>query len=77
MLSDIIHLMEDSSTTDFTLGQTPTGEGDVIAFIDGVYQNQDSFTLSGSDIQFDTAPSNNTKVIVYVVGGVVTGKLKL
>ena len=67
----------DGSTTDFTLGQTPTGEGDVIAFIDGVYQNQDSFTLSGSDIQFDTAPSNNTKVIVYVVGGVVTGKTQI
>jgi len=67
----------DGSTTDFTLAQTPTGEGDVIAFIDGVYQNQDSFTLSGSDIQFDTAPSNNTKVIVYVVGGVVTGKTQL
>jgi hypothetical protein len=67
----------DGSTTDFTLAQTPTGEGDVIAFIDGVYQNQDSFTLSGSDIQFDTAPSNNTKVIVYVVGGVVTGKTQI
>jgi hypothetical protein len=67
----------DGSTTDFTLAQTPTGEGDVIAFIDGVYQNQDSFTLSGSDIQFDTAPSSGTKVIVYVVGGVVTGKTQI
>ena len=67
----------DGSETDFTLAQTPTGEGDVIAFINGVYQNQDSFTLSGSDIQFDTAPSSGTKVIVYVVGGVVTGKTQL
>ena len=65
------------STTSFTLGQTPTGEGDVIAFIDGVYQNQDSFTLSGSDIVFGTAPSANTKLIVYVVGGVVTGKTQV
>jgi hypothetical protein len=64
----------DGSTTAFTLPKAPDSETDLIAFIDGVYQNNDSFNVSGTTLTFDTAPVNGTKVIIYTVGGVVTGK---
>ena len=64
----------DGSTTAFTLPKAPDSETDLIVFIDGVYQNNDSFNVSSTTLTFDTAPANGTKVIAYTVGGVVTGK---
>ena len=61
------------STTAFTLSTAPADEDRVMAFIDGVYQNKDSFTLSGTTITFDTAPENNKTLIVHVVGSTVSG----
>jgi len=61
------------STTDFTLSTTPAGESYIIAFIDGVFQNQDSYTFSGTTLSFDTAPANGTTVTVYVVGSIYSG----
>ena len=67
----------DGSTTDFTLATTPQSEDDIIAFIGGVFQNQDSYTFSGTTLSFDTAPANGTKIVVYVISGVITGKANL
>ena len=61
------------STSTFSLSATPSAEGKVIAFIDGVFQNQDSYTLSGSNIVFDTNPSSGTSLVVYVVGDIYGG----
>jgi hypothetical protein len=65
------------STTDFTLANTPDSETDLIVFIDGVYQNNNAFNVSGTTLSFDTAPANGTTVIAYSIGGVVTGKANL
>ena len=67
----------DGSTTAFTLPKAPDSETDLIVFIDGVYQNNDSFNVSSTTLTFDTAPANGTKVIAYTIGGVVTGKTHL
>jgi TolA-binding protein len=67
----------DGSTTAFTLPKAPDSETDLIVFVDGVYQNNDSFNVSSTTLTFDTAPANGTKVIAYTVGGVVTGKTHL
>ena len=67
----------DGSTTAFTLPKAPDSETDLIVFVDGVYQNNDSFNVSGTTLTFDTAPANGTKVIAYTIGGVVTGKTHL
>jgi hypothetical protein len=67
----------DGSTTDFTLANTPDSETDLIVFIDGVYQNNNAFNVSGTTLSFDTAPANGTTVIAYSIGGVVTGKANL
>ena len=64
----------DGSTTGFTLSTTPSAETDLIVFIDGVYQNRDSFSTSGTTLTFDTAPGNGTKIIAYTISGVITGK---
>src|SRR6056300_1694087 len=67
----------DGSTTDFTLANTPDSETDLIVFIDGVYQNNNAFNVSGTTLSFDTAPANGTTLIAYSIGGVVTGKANL
>ena len=64
----------DGSTTAFTLSKAPGSDTDLIVFIDGVYQNADSFNVSSTTLTFDTAPVNGTKVIAYTIGGVVMGK---
>src|SRR5210317_605460 len=63
----------DGSTTDFSLSTTPAAESNIIAFIDGVFQTQDSYTFSGTTLSFSAAPPNGTKVVVYVVGAIFNG----
>ena len=63
------------STATFTLSSTPSAESKIIAFINGVFQNQDAYTISGTDITFDTAPIAGTNnVVVYVIGDVYSGE---
>ena len=65
----------DGSTATFTLSSTPSAESKIIAFINGVFQNQDAYTISGTDITFDTAPISGTNnVVVYVIGDVFSGE---
>ena len=63
----------DGSTTDFSLSTTPAAESNIIAFIDGVFQTQDSYTFSGTTLSFSSAPPNGTEVTVYVVGAIFSG----
>ena len=63
------------STATFTLSSTPSAESKIIAFINGVFQNQDAYTISGTDITFDTAPISGTNnVVIYVIGDVYSGE---
>ena len=62
----------DGSTTAFTLGQTPGNEDNLIVFVDGVYQNKDAFSISGTALTFGTAPANGRKIIAYVTADAPT-----
>mgnify|MGYP003112378658 CR=1 FL=1 len=67
----------DGSDTTLTLTSAPTSEDNLIVFIDGVYQNKDSYTISSTTLTFDTAPDNGTKVVAHhiktgIVGSVPT-----
>jgi hypothetical protein len=65
----------DGSTTAFTLSESPSAESKIIAFINGVFQNQDAYTISGTTLTFDTAPISGTNnVVVYVIGDVYSGE---
>jgi len=62
-----------SSQTAFTLSDAPGGESNVIAFIDGVFQNQGSFTLSTNTLTFDTGVVVGRTVTVYTINPVNIG----
>ena len=64
----------DGSTTAFTLSQAPDSEDNIIAFIEGVYQNPNDFVLNGTTLTFDEAPANSRKIVVYHVKGAVAGQ---
>ena len=61
------------SATDFTLSVAPVSEDDLIVFIDGVYQNLNSYSISGTTLTFDTAPDNGTTIIVHHIQGGILG----
>ena len=48
----------DGTTTQFTLGAAPTSEDMTYVFIQGVYQEKSTYSLSGSTLTFSTAPQN-------------------
>jgi len=55
------------ATTTFSLGITPA-ETNTHVFIDGVYQSQLTWSISGTDIVFTTAPPSGTNNIEVMVG---------
>ena len=63
----------DGSTTDFTLSQSPDSENNLIVFIEGVFQDQDAYSVSGTTLTFGTAPVNGRGIIVYHVKSAVSG----
>jgi hypothetical protein len=46
-----------SSTTAFTLSTEPSTEDNLIVFVEGVYQNKNSYVLSGTTLTLDGAPA--------------------
>ena len=62
-----------SGQTAFTLSDAPGGESNVVAFIDGVFQNQAAFTLSSNTLTFDTGVTVGRTVTVYTINPVNIG----
>ena len=62
-----------SSTTAFTLSSAPSSEDNLIVFVEGVYQNKNSYSLSGTTLTLDSAPASGTEVVVHIVGNGITG----
>ncbi len=52
----------DGSDTTLTLAADPVNENNVQVYIDGVYQNKDTFAVSGTTLTFSEAPPNGSKV---------------
>ena len=44
------------STTAFTLAAAPSGENNTQVYIDGVYQQKDQYSVSGTTLTFSSAP---------------------
>jgi len=63
----------DGSTTAFTLDTAPSDENDLIIFIEGVYQNQDAYSVSGTTLTMADAPVNGRGLVVYQVSAAVAG----
>jgi hypothetical protein len=52
----------DNSDTTLNLGVTPVSENNVQVYFDGVYQNKDSFSISGQTLTFGVAPPTGVAV---------------
>jgi hypothetical protein len=61
------------STAAYTLTQAPSSEDNVIAFIEGVFQNPADFVVSGTTITFDENIPTGQKVVVHSVKATVAG----
>ena len=63
----------DGSTRGFSVSTNVVNEDNLVCFIDGVYQNKDTFVASGTTVTFDTAPANTRKIVIYHVRSAVAG----
>lgn len=52
----------------FSLTSTPIAEQDLIVFVEGVYQNYESYVLSGTTMTFDETLDSGMEVVVHAVG---------
>ena len=57
----------------YTLSTTPSSENELICFIEGVYQNKNSYALSGTTLTFDSGIVAGQEVVVHHVGAGVVG----
>jgi len=55
------------STTAFTLGSDPGVENNTQVYIDGVYQQKNGYTVSGTTLTFSAAPPNLSTIEVMVI----------
>jgi hypothetical protein len=54
------------STVTYAMGYNPSIKANVSAYIDGVYQNQDAFSISGTNLTFTAAPPLNSAIEIKV-----------
>jgi len=57
----------DGSTTTISLTNNPQNENNTQVYIDGVYQNKDTYSVSGTTLTFSTAPPLGTAVEVMTI----------
>ena len=68
-MSTSTNLVGDGNTTSFALGGSPRSSEHMMVFLNGVYQEKTTYTLAGSNINFNTAPpSGYTIEVKYVTG---------
>ena len=63
----------DGSTVNFTLTSAPTSENNLLVFIDGAFQAQNTYSVSGTTLTFSTAPANTRVVTVYHARSSISG----
>tara|TARA_A200000159_G_scaffold71617_1_gene66480 strand:+ start:254 stop:3961 length:3708 start_codon:yes stop_codon:yes gene_type:complete len=62
-----------SALLTYTLTETPSSEDELICFIEGVYQNKNSYTLTGNSLVFDSGIVAGQEVVVHHIGAGVVG----
>ena len=73
--STVVYLDEftgDNSTVDFTLSVSVTDENITQVYIDGVYQNKDTYSVSNTTLTFSTAPPLNADIEVITFSTATT-----
>ncbi len=62
-----------SALLTYTLTETPSSENELICFIEGVYQNKNSYALTGNSLVFDAGIVSGQEVVVHHIGAGVVG----
>ena len=62
-----------SGQTAFSIGQTPASEDALMVFVEGVYQNKNSYTISGSTLTFDSGLVVGDEVVIHSVTNGING----
>ena len=62
-----------SGSAAFTLSVTPPSEDNLIVFLEGVYQNKNSYALSGTTLTLDSTPTSGSEVVVHIIQNGVVG----
>ena len=62
-----------NTQTDFVLSDTPAAETNLIVFVDGVFQDQDAYTISSNTLTITTGVIAGRGVTVYVINPVNIG----
>jgi len=63
----VYNFVGDGATTAFTLGSDPGVENNTQVYIDGVYQQKNGYTVSGTTLTFSAAPPNLSTIEVMVI----------
>lgn len=58
----------DGTTTGFTLSTSPGAEENTFVFVDGIYQQKDTYSVSGTSLTFSSAPPSGTDNIEVMIG---------
>ena len=65
------------STTAYALSQTVSSEDNLLVFIEGVFQQQDAYSIATSSgtttLTFSAAPANGNDILIYSVAAAVSG----
>jgi hypothetical protein len=65
------------STTAYALSQTVSSEDNLLVFIEGVFQQQDAYSIATSSgtttLTFSSAPANGNSILIYSVAAGVSG----
>ena len=64
---NVYNFVGDGATVAFTLGAAPGVENNTQVYIDGVYQQKNTYTVSGTTLTFSAAPPNLSTIEVMVV----------
>lgn len=62
--TNIVNFTGDGSTTGFTLPLAPASENFINVFINGIYQFKNTFSVSGTTLNFSEAPPDTSKIEV-------------
>ena len=70
---NVYNFTGDGTTVAFVLGIAPVSENNTQVYIDGVYQQKNTYTVSSTTLTFSTAPPNFSTIEVMVVTALPVG----
>jgi hypothetical protein len=71
---EVQNFVGNGSTAIFTLSNSPTGEVNTQVYLNGVYQQKDTYSVSGLSLIFSTAPPSGTTIEVVTIEAIAVGR---